>query len=90
MAYLLEKIENEIIDEDEEVTEIKENGVFDITTRPDPVFKQGYLTHNGVELEDGSIAMERQKPKKSPRTIGGDYEKTYEIRGQNGDDDVEV
>ena len=64
MAYLINKMDNEIIEEDEEVTEIKEDGVFDITTRPDTKFKQGYLTQDGVELEDGSIAIERQKAKK--------------------------
>ena len=67
MAYLIEKIESdnkkinnislkEIKEEEEEV--------FDITKRPDSSFQQGYLTHDGVELEDGSIAIKRQKAKK--------------------------
>lgn len=69
MAYLINKMENEIIEENQEVTEIKEEEnqeeeVFDITTRPDTKFKQGYLTQDGVELEDGSIAIKRQKAKK--------------------------
>lgn len=67
MAYLLEKIENENkIINDVSLNEIKEDEeeVFDITKRPDTAFEQGYLTHDGVELEDGSIAIERQKAKK--------------------------
>lgn len=66
MAYLLEKIENENkIINDISLSEIKEEEeVFDITKRPDTSFEQGYLTHDGVELEDGTIAITRQKAKK--------------------------
>ena len=64
MAYLINKMDNEIIEEDEEVTEIKEDVVFDITTRPDTPYEQGTLTHAGVEMDDGSVRIERQPTKK--------------------------
>jgi len=65
MSTMIEKIENEnkIIDDLSLIKEDEEE-VFDITKRPDTEFKQGYLTHAGVELEDGTIAIERQKAKK--------------------------
>jgi len=66
MAYLIDKIEKMDEPENVKIETIKEDEeeIFDITKRPDTKFEQGYLTHDGVELEDGSIAIQRQKAKK--------------------------
>ena len=66
MAYLIDKIEKMDEPENVKIETIKEDEeeIFDITKRPDTKFEQGYLTHQGVELEDGSIAIQRQKAKK--------------------------